>query len=224
MQELGTINIIAHRAGNSVENLIAAVKDGATMVETDVHLTRDGILIAQYPAYIERKNGQRLYFCDHDYCEFNKNSITLLKDILLLAHRLNVKVLLDIKKGRIFYCEIGKRIAELVNSLNLTDTVEAISFDHKCIQEIRKYSQMRVGIMYVARLFCLREILNIYNIHFIEICGDYLDDEDVSVAQSANVDVYGWGTDDAEVLKYYKMLGLKAVTVNDVKAAKKILR
>lgn len=214
--------IIAHRAGNSINTFLNAVNDGADIIEVDVHLTRDGVLVSQYLPYIADSAGENMYFSNFDYADY-VNPPSLLRDVLLLAKSSGVRVLLDIKKGSDFYPDIGAKISELVESVNMCSSVEAVSFDHMCIAEIKRMSKMRAGIMYVARLACLKEILLAVKPDFIEVCGEYLDESTVKIAQSVNVDVYGWGTDDAAVLQYYNQLGMKAVTVNDVKLAHEIL-
>lgn len=222
MQNINSL-IVAHRAGNSFDGVSKAAADGADIVETDVHLTKDGVLVAQYSPYTVAADGEKLFFYDHNYCEYT-DPPNLLKDILLLAKRCGVAVLLDVKtSGKGFYDAIGNKIVELVTSLDMCSDVEVIAFDHLCISEIKRASKLRAGIMYVARLTCLKEVLNAVKPDFIEVCGEYLDEETVKIAQSMNVDVYGWGTDDPDLLRYYNSLGMKTVTVNDVTEAREAI-
>ena len=215
--------IVAHRAGNSLDGVSSAAADGADFVETDVHLTKDGILVAQYSPFMVSDTGKKMFFCDCNFCDF-PDPPYLLGDILTRAKNCGVKVLLDIKtSSKGFYDNIDTKIVELVTSLDMCSDVEVIAFDHKCIAEIKRISKIRAGIMYVARLACLKEVLNAVKPDFIEICSEYLDRDAVNIAHSVNVDVYGWGTDDADTLRYYKSLGMRTVTVNDVISATEVI-
>ena len=223
MQEVCDIDIIAHRAGNSLDTLFNALEEGADIIEVDVHLTRDNIPVAQYLPYILSIHSEKKYFSEYDFSFFKDYDVVPIDKLLILAKEKSFRLLLDIKKGKIFYPNIGMRLAKMIAALDLQNYVELISFDHKCLVEAKSnYPIVRIGLLYIARLFCLEAVIKSTQPDFIEICEDYLDTESVELAKSMAVDVYGWGTDDTDTLLWYRKLGMKAVTVNNISVAREL--
>ena len=205
--------------GNSFAAAKKAIVDGADILEADVHMTKDQVLLLNYLPYVEDVKGDRMYFSDYKFEEFQ--GVVSLEKMIEFIKEKNKKLLLDVKVGKTFYSDIDKALVDLIIAMGAEKVVEIFSFDHVCMKKIiDQSSQIRVGIMYVARLPVLDYLLKTVRPSFVEVCADYLDDEVYSVARENKVEVYGWGTDSIDVLLEYRRKGMKAVTVNDVALVK----
>ena len=217
-----TCKIIAHRAGNSFYEAKKAIKQGADILEADLHMTKDYNLVLNYLPYVENTKGKKLFFSENTIKDFQ--DIVLLEDMAEYVYKNQKKLLLDIKVGKTFYKNIEQILVNFILTKHYEKLIEIISFDHICIKNILKMSmKIRAGIMYVARLTVLDYLLKDIKPHFLEICSDYIADEDYIIAKNNNIELYGWGTDSKELLLKYKQMKMFAVTVNDVEQARKIL-
>ena len=214
--------IIAHRAGNSFHEAQKAIREGADILEADLHMTKDLVLVLNHQPYVESENGVKMHFSEYDRKDFK--TVVLLEDMVEFVHKNKKKLLLDVKVGKTFYENIEQNLVNFIVSKRLENTIEVLSFDHVCIKKIINLSsQIRAGVMYVARLTILDYLLKDVKPAFLEICSDYLDDEDYTIAKENHIELYGWGTDSKENLLRYKQMEMSAITVNDVEQARKIL-
>lgn len=122
--------IIAHRGASAYapENTLSAFEKAvamkAAMIETDVHQTKDSVLVLMHDETVDRTTNGRGYIKDMLYADFKKLVIcsplsgatehppSLEEALLLLNGR--CPVLLEIKRGSDFYPGIEKRVAELL--------------------------------------------------------------------------------------------------------------
>ena len=214
------VKVIAHRSANNYKSALMAVKSGADILEGDVHMTKDGVLILHHTPYIQ--TNEKIYFSDNGLSCFK--DIVTLEDMICLVKKEKKKLLLDVKVGKTFYSDISRKIISIINQMDAKEFVEIISFDHVCMEElILGDNEIKVGLMYVARLARLDLLLKELKPSFIEICADYLDDQAYEITKNNNVELYGWGTDDRDILLDYCNKGMSALTVNDVNAARRLL-
>lgn len=70
---MGRISLVAHRGQplsfpeNSLEGFTHAVESGASYVETDIHLTADGIPVLSHDANLLKLTGKQIIVSDHNY-------------------------------------------------------------------------------------------------------------------------------------------------------------
>ncbi|WP_439559548.1 glycerophosphodiester phosphodiesterase [Dyadobacter sp.] len=106
------LTLIAHRGGvvdssfteNGISALKAAVRDGYKLIETDVRVTKDGVLIANHDADFRRFYGVDKKVVDTNWQEISQlkssldgNSPLLLEDILRFCAENKLGIMLDNK-------------------------------------------------------------------------------------------------------------------------------
>src|SRR5699024_289417 len=163
---------IAHRGGAALapeETLEAFVKSeeaGADMFEYDVHITKDGHLIASHDATVDRITTGTGYINDltlteikaldagEKFVDVNGESpykgqgvqlATVEEIFLLFPHKRAVIELKDTNRPEL-YEAMNQEIWRLIQQYNMEDKVIIASFDHKINQRFKEISNGQVAI------------------------------------------------------------------------------
>ena len=148
--------IIAHRGASSYEpenTLIAfetAIEMGAAIIETDVHQTKDSVLVLMHDLSVDRTTFEKGLIKDFNFNWFSNLKIkhkdhlfknpsppSLEEAIKLINGR--CKLLIEIKKGNDYYPNIEKHIIELIKKYNAHSWISTIhSFDKKSLINVSK--------------------------------------------------------------------------------------
>lgn len=207
--------IAAHRGGNTWSGIFDAIEKGYDYIELDVHLSGDNCLIVQYSPVAEIA-GERLYIQELMYNalpEKNKAGLLLLSDVLHYVKD-KIDVVLDIKRGRDFYQDIGVKVADLIGRMDMYKNTWIISFDHKCLIQAKEFEpRVRIAPMYVARISDESVYWRSVHADGVEVCNDYLDFETVKHAHEMDMHLLGWCTEDIAVLKWLAELGIDIITI-----------
>lgn len=223
--------IVAHRAGNAFETFKMATTMGADIIELDVHVTRDRYLVVQHEPFIEI-GGKTIYLKNIKLHHLNKhkikmgtNSILLLQDVLDWAQKADTRLMIDIKNGPVFYPNIHIDVAHMVYDFHMQENVWVISFDHKCIYDFKHQDDLplKAGILYVARLSHLKEIIQLIGADFIETHNKYLTSETVTEAHDAGAKVCGWSTNEPQEIERLLKLSVDMITTETPGVARDVL-
>lgn len=169
--------VIAHRGASAYEpeNTLAAFEKaiamGADYIETDVHQTKDSVLVLMHDLSINRtceKNPElkNKLIKDIAYAEFSQLKIkekdysppTLEAALKLINGR--CKLLIELKKGSPYYPGIEKRVMELIKKNNAESWADIIhSFDKKALLQV---NEQKTGIK-LQRLIVFKFPLSSFN-------------------------------------------------------------
>ncbi len=147
--------IIAHRGAseyapeNTLSSFEKAIEMGAQIIETDVHQTKDSVLVLMHDLSVDRTTNAKGLIKDKNITEFKEASIifnkttltehapTLEEAIVLINGR--CKLLIEIKKGNDYYPNIERHIVALIKKYNAQSWISTIhSFDKKTLLNIAK--------------------------------------------------------------------------------------
>lgn len=145
----------AHRPENTLASFAAALELGATIVELDVQLTRDGEVIVLHDATLDRTTDRSGEVGRMTLAEVRRASagypalfgpawagerVPTLAEVLGLV-RERARVMIEVKSESVSDDEDGgieARTVELVRRLDLADRVAIISFDHRALVRLRR--------------------------------------------------------------------------------------
>jgi glycerophosphoryl diester phosphodiesterase len=162
--------VIGHRgaAGEAPENTLAsfqlALTQGADGIELDIHLTKDGEIVVCHDPTIDRTTNGSGYIVGMEADDIKRfdaggwfsqqyagESIPTLTEVFDLVPD-DIMINIEIK-----YAYQGQLETQLLNFLRKRNRLEHVvisSFDHKCMQRIKKAEPaVKVGLLYVANLF-----------------------------------------------------------------------
>lgn len=167
-----TINY-AHRGAsgyypeNTMKAFEEAVKLGADGIETDVHMTKDGVLVLIHDEQVDRTTGGTGWIKDYTYKEllsldagswfhkdFNNERIPTLESLLEFSKHNGILLNLELKNNIIQYENLEKKVIDLIYKYNLRDKAMLSSFNHYSIVECKKISQeIKVGLLYSSGIY-----------------------------------------------------------------------
>lgn len=147
--------IIAHRGASAYapENTLSAfekaIQMGVLVIETDVHQTKDSVIVIMHDLSVDRTtNGKGLIkdlsvnefkalTIERDKKELEEHPPTLEEAIKLINGR--CKLLIELKKGSSYYPNIEKHIVDLLKKYNAHTWVYTIhSFDKQALINVSK--------------------------------------------------------------------------------------
>ena len=214
---LNKSRFIAHRGLSSkyFENTILSFKAAAELpfygIETDIHLTKDNILITHHDHFMKDYNNNIYNLSEYNYLELNeifyeqnKNVLPLLSDYLKVCKASNKKAIIEIKP--------------LFNLDNI----------NKLFNEINKYKMLKESIIISFHLENLKLIIKINkNIPLQYLIGDLKDENIVNKAISDGFDIdihHNLITKELidNIKKSNKLIN--CWTVNDLKKIKKLIK
>lgn len=163
----------AHRgaSGYFPENTMLAfekaVEMGATGIETDVQMTRDGILVLIHDEEVDRTTNGIGLVKDYTYSQlcmldagynysirFKGINVPSLVELIEFSKGKNLILNLEIKNNEIQYPNIEEKIVELVERHGVRDKVIVSSFNHYSLVKVKKLSKkLKIGLLYMAGLY-----------------------------------------------------------------------
>lgn len=226
---------IAHRgaSGYAPENTIAAVKKALELnikyIEIDVHMTKDGEVVALHDSTIDRTSNGRGNIKDFNLSKlkefdfgswFNHNfkneRLPTLKEVLKLTSG-RATLIIELKYGNDHYPQIEKKITELVKSLNLEKQVIYKSFSYKILNEFEKLAPN------IARLYCtfwgnewitidnffrFKSIFEKANFSYLQVHKYFLSKSLIDMAHSKGIKVVVWDVHDKGAMRKFTKLGV----------------
>lgn len=163
----------AHRgaSGCCPENTLAAFQKalelGATGIETDVQLTKDGQVIVIHDESLARTAGLKKLVKDTEYEElssldagswfapaFHNQRIPTLEQLLELLKPTGIVLNIELKNGVIPYPGIEEKVIRMVRDFRMTERVIISSFNHYSLVTCKQLApEIRTGILYMEGLY-----------------------------------------------------------------------
>jgi glycerophosphoryl diester phosphodiesterase len=167
-----TINY-AHRGAsayfpeNTMLSFEKALEMGCTGIETDVQMTKDGVLVLIHDEMVNRTTNGDGLVKDYTYSELTKldagswmgeeftgNSIPTVEELIYLVKDKNIIIDFEIKTGVIIYEGIEQKLIELIYKHRIAHKVILSSFNHYSIAKCNKISkEISTGILYMAGIY-----------------------------------------------------------------------
>lgn len=162
----------AHRgaSGYCPENTMAAFEKslelGATGIETDVQMTKDGQLVLIHDENLKRTTGYDGQIKDVTYDkiktldagswygeQFANEHVPLLSELLTWIAPTNMTLNIEIKNNIEPYIGIEQKLVKTIHEYGLADRVVISSFDHYTLETCKQLApDIQTGILYMENL------------------------------------------------------------------------
>lgn len=229
----------AHRGGNEFapENSFRAFKSavdiGYKYLETDVHLTKDGFLIAFHDDTLDRVTDKSGLIRDLTLSEIKKAKIAGTDEIPLLSELLNsfTDCFFNID------CKVDETVQPLINLINNKDFINRVcigSFSQKRINFIRKSLGREVKTSMGPAEVILSKFLSYTSLGYnfkssytsipIRRYGiNLLDERNIKYLKSNNQKVIAWTINDEDQMKMLINIGIDGIMTDNLTLLKKVL-
>ncbi|MBC2582669.1 glycerophosphodiester phosphodiesterase [Clostridium sp. DJ247] len=168
---------IAHRgfSGMYPENTMLAFKKaveaGCNGIETDLHMTKDGVIVLCHDEKIDRTTNGTGLIADYTYEElckfdagikfgqqFHGEKIPSIDEFLEYVKDKDILINLELKNNIIIYKELEKKIIDKIYEFQLEEKVILSSFNHYSMVKVKEYdSTIKTGLLYTATLYNVHE-------------------------------------------------------------------
>lgn len=144
-----------------------AIEFGATGIETDVQMTKDGKLVLIHDEMLRRTTGMNSLVADihsDDLLQLDAGSwfspnfkdarIPALEQLLDLAKQTGTIINIELKNGIVPYPGLEQKVIETVRAYGMEDQVILSSFNHYSLIECKRLApEIRTGILYMEGLY-----------------------------------------------------------------------
>jgi glycerophosphoryl diester phosphodiesterase len=217
------VMVIGHRgaAGEAPENTLAsfqlALTQGADGIELDIHLSKDGEIMVCHDPTIDRTTNGSGYIVEMAAEEIKRydaggwfseqyagQRIPTLAEVFDLVPD-NIMINIEIKYA--YQGQLETKLIEFLSARNRIENIVISSFDHKCMQRIKKAApEVLVGLLYAANFidhagYASQLGFDVYSIH---PHYQLLEKVDVLNAKAAGLRTYPFTINSVE--DYRKML------------------
>jgi glycerophosphoryl diester phosphodiesterase len=238
-----TLNL-AHRGANTYapENTMAAfrkaVEVGATGLEFDVQLSKDGAVVVIHDEKLERTTNGSGLVKDYTLDELQRldagtwfgeahagEKIPTLEQVLDEFASTKLIYNIELKSGIVLYPGLEEKVIEAVKRRSLNDQVVLSSFNHYSLVTCRDLDkEIRTGMLYVAGLFepwdyALK--LGCYSVHplFYHLQHPEL----VSGFRDHNLAIYAWTVNEPVYMEMMVAGGIDAIITDRPRDLQKII-
>lgn len=206
---------------NTLSAFYLGIYQGANGIETDVRMTKDGVLVLFHDPTLERMAGEGIEggVCDYTWEELqaftltkkgNIDKIAKLEDLLRLFSFRNITFAIEIKQAG-----IEPRIADMLRKYNMAKKTVVTSFKFDCIRAFKEYApEFHVG--FLTKVVNTQIIADLKAIGGEELCpkADLITPENVIAWHREGFNVRAWGVTTCEQMEMVYDAGADGMTVN----------
>ncbi len=216
----------AHRGASSYypENTLSSFYAGIDMkangIETDIHRTKDGILVLFHDDTLERVTDMSGPITDYTYRELLEtvvynpgrdrvDKILKFEDFLKYFSYRDITFAVELKQDL-----VEEQTIDLLNHYNMVEKTILTSFNFDSIRNAKKYDpRYRVGYLYYDDKEALEKVQSIGG---EELCpkAEYVTQDTVNRFHALGFSVRPWGISDEEIMKRMYDFGADGMTVN----------
>ena len=192
---------------------------GANGIETDVQMTKDGILVLFHDDTITRLTGAEGSVSDYTLDElkeftFEKNGykdkIVVLEDFLTQFGFLDITLAIEIKQPG-----IEPKVADMIRSCQVGRKVVVTSFMSESVHAMKRYApELQVGLL--KHHITEEDVKALKAIGAEEVCpqAKWITPQKVAWWHEEGFRVRAWGVDNEELMKNVYDFGADGMTVN----------
>ena len=205
---------------NTLMAFYAGLDMGANGIETDVHMTRDGVLVLFHDDTLLRVTGQEGAVGDYTYEELQRftvrhengreDKIPTLENFLRCFGWRELHFAIELKDK---YVE--KEVAEMLDRFNMREKTVVTSFSYENLERMRACApQYKLGYLYKPATEDVLE--KAQRIHLEQLCpkAEIITPELVQEYKAMGYSVRAWGVKNEELMHRVIASGADGMTVN----------
>lgn len=235
---------IAHRgfSGEYPENTMVAfrkaIEAGCDGIETDLHMTKDGVIVICHDETIDRTTNGTGFICDYTYnelCEFDAGiklsrefegeKIPNIDEFLDYVMDKNLLINLELKNDMIPYSELEKKVIDKVYEFGVEKNVILSSFNHYSMIRVKEYDKnIKTGLLYTAILYKAHEYIKTVGADALHpLFSSVMNKKIVTDIKKNGIMINAYTVNEKEYMERLIELGIDGIITNYPNKLKKIL-
>jgi glycerophosphoryl diester phosphodiesterase len=234
----------AHRgaSGYYPENTMIAfekaVEMGCTGIETDVQMTKDGVLVLIHDEMVNRTTDDVGLVKDFTYNELRRldagswyskefmgAKIPSVDELLLFAGDKDIIINFEIKSGIIYYEGIEEKLIDLIYKYNFQDRVIISSFNHYSVVKCKEISkEIKTGLLYMEGLYKPEKYAKFVGANALHPYYLTLNRDIINGIKEEGILINVFTVNDVNYMKYLEDLGVDGIITNYPDKLKKIIK
>nr|WP_073247784.1 glycerophosphodiester phosphodiesterase [Caloramator proteoclasticus] len=231
---MGFLINFAHRgaSGRYPENTILAFEKalefGANGIETDVQMTKDGILVLMHDEMVNRTTDGIGFVKDYTFSEIKKldagswfskeylnEKVPSVEELLLLVKGKKVVVNFEIKNTIIEYEGIEEKLLDLIYRYGMQKNVIISSFNHYSVVRVKKLSsEIKTGLLYMENLYCPEKYAKYVGVDALHPYFYSLGKDVVGQIKKEDIMINTFTVNDTNYMKYLMSIGVDGIITN----------
>ena len=228
-----TINY-AHRGAsayypeNTMLSFEKALEMGATGIETDVHLTKDGVLVLIHDEMVNRTTNGEGFVKDYTYSqlskldagcwmgeEFTGIKIPTVEELIYLVKDKNIIINFEIKSGIVIYEDIEQKLIDLIYKHKINHKVILSSFNHYSVAKCNKISkEINTGVLYMEGIYKPYDYAKTVGANAIHPYFLAINEEVIKETKKHRIQINVFTVDDEEKMKYFLDMKVDGIITN----------
>ncbi len=210
----------AYYPENTMSAFYAGIEMNANGIETDIHKTKDGVLVMFHDDTLERVTDHTGRICDHTYEEllgvnvYNNDKTKIDKvpafdDFLKYFSFRNLTFAIELKQDN-----IEKETVDIIEKYGICDKVIITSFSFEYLRRVKEYApKYKIGYLYKDDDNALEKVLSING---EQLCpyAKSITPEFVKEIKKTGLSIRAWGVSDEEIMRRLYDFGVDGMTVN----------
>lgn len=228
-----TVNY-AHRGAsgyypeNTMLSFEKAIELGCNGIETDVQLTKDGVLILIHDEKINRTTNGTGWIKDYS-CkklskldagswlskEFTEERIPTAEELISLVKNKDIIINFELKNSIVPYEGMEEKILSLIYKHNMQHKVVLSSFNHYSMAKCREISkEIKTGILYAEGLYRPYAYAKTLGANAIHPSYQVINEEVVRESQEAGIDVNIYTVNDEKHMRHFLNMKVDGIITN----------
>ncbi|WP_291635035.1 glycerophosphodiester phosphodiesterase, partial [Clostridium sp.] len=213
---------------NTMLSFEMALEMGCTGLETDVQLTKDGVLVLIHDETVNRTTNGQGFVKDYTYRELNKLDagswkgeeftgikIPTVEELIYLIKDKNIIINFEIKSGIVMYEGIEQKLIDLIYKHKMVHKVILSSFNHYSMAKCKKISkEIDTGVLYMEGLYKPYNYVKTVGANAIHPYYLSVNAEVIRAAKKHKTNINVFTVDDEEYMKTFLDMKVEGIITN----------
>lgn len=235
---------IAHRgfSGSYPENTMLAFKKaveaGCDGIETDLHMTKDGVIVLCHDETIDRTTNGNGFIHEYTYkelCEFDAGikygaqfcgeKVPSIDEFLDYVKLKDIIVNFELKNNIIIYKELEKKVIDKIYEFNIEKNVILSSFNHYSMIRVKEIdSSIKTGLLYEATIYKVHEYAKLVGADALHpFYAAIMNENTIQDIKKKKIMINAYTVNEEKHMKKLIDLGIDGIITNYPDKLKKIL-
>jgi len=213
---------------NTMLAFVKAVEMGCDGIETDVQMTKDGVLVLVHDERVDRTTNGSGLVKDYSYAElcrldaglwygarFAGAKIPMAQELLLLTRDTGISIDFEIKNGVIQYEGIEEKLIDLIYCYGWQERVILSSFNHYSMVHCKEIApDLKTGLLYMEGLYRPSLYARTARADALHPYFYAVNEEIIREAHSGGLSVNTFTVNDPATMRRFVRMGVDGIITN----------